>query len=91
MKKIRIIHINLSPGFAGSERHLVDLVNFQSDNYDTYLIKLKKNSFINYSIISRKTKIYKISKFFKSIIYFLYMVIINRTIITTFFNIIINI
>jgi len=51
MKKIRIIHINLSSGFAGSERHLVDLVNFQSDNYDTYLIKLKKNSFINYSII----------------------------------------
>ena len=73
MKKIRIIHINLSSGFAGSERHLVDLVNFQSDNYDTYLIKLKKNSFINYSIISRKTKIYKISKFFKR--YFLKKII----------------
>jgi glycosyltransferase involved in cell wall biosynthesis len=73
MKKVKIIHINLSSGFAGSERHLVDLINFQSNNYDTYLIKLKKNSFINYSIVSRKTKIYKISKFFKG--YFLKKII----------------
>ena len=65
MKKIKIIHINLSQGFAGSERHMVDLINYQSKNYKTYLIKLKKNTFINYSIVKKKTKIYKISKFFK--------------------------
>jgi len=65
MKKIKIIHINLSRGFAGSERHMVDLINYQSKNYKTYLIKSKKNTFINYSIVKKETKIYKISKFFK--------------------------
>ena len=42
MKNIKIIHINLSQGFAGSERHMVDLINYQSKNYKTYLIKSKK-------------------------------------------------
>ena len=65
MKKIKIIHINLSSGFAGTERHMIDLINFQSKEYETYLIKLKKNAFINYSIVTRKTKIYEISNFFK--------------------------
>ena len=65
MKKIKIIHINLSRGFAGSERHMVDLINYQSKNYKTYLIKSKKNTFINYSIVKKETKIYEISKFFK--------------------------
>lgn len=83
MKKIKIIHINLSSGFAGTERHLVDLINFQSKSYETYLIKLKKNSFMNYSVISSKTKIYKVSKFFKK--YFLKRIIqkINPDIIHT--------
>ena len=65
MKKIKIIHIILSPGFAGSERHMIDLINYQSKDYKTYLIKSKKNNFINYSIVKKKTKIYKISKFFQ--------------------------
>ena len=67
MKKIKIIHIILSPGFAGSERHMIDLINYQSKDYKTYLIKSKKNNFINYSIVKKKTKIYKISKFFQRI------------------------
>jgi glycosyltransferase involved in cell wall biosynthesis len=65
MKKIKIIHIILSSGFAGSERHMIDLINFQSKNYKTYLIKLKKNYYLNNLIISKKTKIYKIPKYFK--------------------------
>lgn len=65
MKKRKIIHVNLSQGFAGAERHMVDLINYQSKDYKTYLIKSEKNNFINYSIVTKKTKIYKISKFFK--------------------------
>lgn len=65
MKKIKIIHINLSSGFAGAERHMIDLINHQSKEFETYLIKLKKNNLINYSTVRRQTKIYKISKFFK--------------------------
>ena len=62
---IKIIHINLSRGFAGAERHMIDLINYQSNGYKTYLIKSKNNNFINYSNVKNKTKIYKISKFFK--------------------------
>lgn len=65
MKKIKILHINLSSGFAGAERHMIDLVNYQSKDSDTFIVKLKNNNFINYSIVKKKTKIYKISKFFK--------------------------
>ena len=65
MKMIKIIHINLSRGFAGAERHMIDLINYQSKGYKTYLIKYKNNNFINYSNVKNKTKIYKISKFFK--------------------------
>ena len=62
---IKIIHINLSRGFAGAERHMIDLINYQSKGNKTYLIKSKNNNFINYSNVKNKTKIYKISKFFK--------------------------
>ena len=65
MKKIKIIHINLSSGFAGAERHMIDLINHQSKDYKTYLIKSENNASINYSIVEKKTKIYKISNFFK--------------------------
>ena len=54
MKKIKIIHINLSSGFAGAERHMIDLINHQSKDYKTYLIKSEKNTFINYSIVKKK-------------------------------------
>jgi len=65
MKKIKIIHIILSPGFAGSERHMIDLINYQSKDYKTYLIKSKKNNFINYSIVKKKQKFIKFQNFFK--------------------------
>ena len=44
---IKIIHINLSRGFAGAERHMIDLINYQSKGYKTYLIKTKNKKFIN--------------------------------------------
>ncbi len=66
MKKIKIIHINLSSGFAGTERHLVDLINFQSKNYETYLIKLKK-ILLWITQLYQENKIYKVSKLFKNI------------------------
>ena len=50
MKMIKIIHINLSRGFAGAERHMIDLINYQSKGYKTYLIKSKNNNFINWYI-----------------------------------------
>ena len=37
---------------------MIDLINYQSKDYKTYLIKSKKNNFINYSIVKKKTKIY---------------------------------
>ena len=49
MKMIKIIHINLSRGFAGAERHMTDLINYQSKGYKTYLIKSKNNNLLSHS------------------------------------------
>ena len=67
MKKIKILHINLSSGFAGAERHMIDLVNYQSKDSDTFIVKLKNNNFINYSIVKKKQKFIKFQNFSKKI------------------------
>ena len=40
-KKLKILHIILSKGFAGSEKYVVDLVQFQKKNI-LYLLFLQK-------------------------------------------------
>ena len=42
-KKLKILHIILSKGFAGSEKYVVDLVHFQ-----------KKKHFVSYNVILTK-------------------------------------
>ena len=42
MKKIKIIHILISQGFAGSEKYLCDLIDYQSKFFDVSVIILKK-------------------------------------------------
>jgi glycosyltransferase involved in cell wall biosynthesis len=83
MKRIKIIHINLSSGFAGAERHMIDLINYQSKKNQTYLIKTKKNSFINHSVVTKKTKIYETPVFFKKIFLKIFIQKINPDIIHT--------
>ena len=42
MKKIKIIHILISKGFAGSEKYLCDLTDYQLKFFDVSIIILKK-------------------------------------------------
>ena len=41
-KKLKILHIILSKGFAGSEKYVVDLVQFQKKNILYLLFHQKK-------------------------------------------------
>ena len=34
MKKIKVLHILISKGFAGTEKYLCDLTNYQSKFFD---------------------------------------------------------
>ena len=43
MKKIKIVHILISKGFAGSEKYLCDLIDYQSNFFDVSVVVLKKN------------------------------------------------
>lgn len=63
---MKILHLILSKGFAGSERYVCDLINYQIIKNKVYLIKLKsQNTKFFKNIISKKTHLYEISNFFK--------------------------
>jgi len=66
MKKIKIIHILISKGFAGSEKYLCDLVDYQSKFFDVSIIILKKNIFLKKNI-NKNVKTFQIIDFFKKI------------------------
>jgi len=40
---MKILHVIISKGFAGSELYTVNLINHQSKNNDTFLIKSDEN------------------------------------------------
>ena len=40
---MKILHVIISKGFAGSELYTINLINYQSRNNDTYLIKIADN------------------------------------------------
>lgn len=64
---MKIIHIILSKDFAGSERYVTELINFQSLNHDCYLLKNIKNQDSQFvSKISKKIKVFNIKNYFKS-------------------------
>jgi glycosyltransferase involved in cell wall biosynthesis len=66
MKKIKIIHILISKGFAGSEKYLCDLIDYQSKFFDVSVIILKKNMMLK-KYINKNVKTFQIIDFFKKI------------------------
>jgi len=66
MKKIKIIHILISKGFAGSEKYLCDLIDYQSKFFDVSVIILKKNMMLK-KYINKNVKTIQIIDFFKKI------------------------
>jgi len=64
---MKIIHIILSKDFAGSERYVTELINFQSQNHDCYLLKNINNQDPQFvDKIDKKIKIFNIKNFFRS-------------------------
>ena len=63
-KKLKIIHVILSKGFAGSEKYVVDLTYHQNKNNQVHVIILKQNKELKNSL-EKKLKIYQISSFLK--------------------------
>jgi glycosyltransferase involved in cell wall biosynthesis len=63
-KKIVILHIILSKGYAGSEKYVLDLVRYQKKDHKVFLIILKSNKIFK-EYIDDKIKIFEISNFFK--------------------------
>jgi len=64
MKKIKIMHILISKGFAGTEKYLCDLTNYQCKFFDVSVIILKKNLLLKKNI-NINVKIFKVIDFFK--------------------------
>ena len=63
-KKLKILHIILSKGFAGSEKYVVDLVQFQKKKHFVSLITSKKNIILN-KILKNKINVFEIGELFK--------------------------
>ena len=66
MKRIKIIHILISQGFAGSEKYLCDLIDYQSKFFDVSVIILKKNKMLK-KYINKSVKTFPVIDFFKKI------------------------
>ena len=65
---MKILHVIISKGFAGSELYLINLINYQSKKNDTYLIKSLNNEAKRYKkLLNLKTKVFDVSGFFKKI------------------------
>ena len=65
-KKIKILHIILSKGFAGSEKYVVDLVQFQRKKHFVSLISSKKNVTLN-KILKNKISVFEIGDIFRKL------------------------
>ena len=63
---MKILHVLISKGFAGSELYAINLLNHQSQNHQTFLIKNSKsdankyNKFLNINV--KTFKIFRIDK-----------------------------
>ncbi len=62
--KLKIVHVILSKGFAGSEKYVIDLINFQKKNNFVYALTSNKNTILNKSL-KKNIKIFEIGDFFK--------------------------
>ena len=65
-KKLKILHIILSKGFAGSEKYVVDLVQFQKKKHFVSLISSKKNITLN-KILKNKINVFGIGNLFRKL------------------------
>ena len=63
-KNIKILHVILSKGFAGSEKYVVDLTKYQKKTNKVYVIISHENKILN-SFLRKNIKIFKVGKFFK--------------------------
>ena len=65
---MKILHVIISKGFAGSELYVINLLNYQSNFHDTYLIKnYNKESKRYKKFLNDNIKIYDVKGFFKKI------------------------
>ena len=62
--KLKIMHVILSKGFAGSEKYVVDLACHQNENNQVHVIILKQNKELKNSL-EKKLNIYQIGSFLK--------------------------
>ena len=63
-KKIKVMHIILSKGFAGSEKYVIDLIKYQNKKNELGIIILKQNKKLKKSI-KNSAEIYEIGNYFK--------------------------
>ncbi len=63
-KKLKIIHIILSKGFAGSEKYVLDLINHQIKTHNVNVITSKKNILLN-SLIKKKLNTHEMGDYFR--------------------------
>ena len=63
-KKIVILHVILSKGYAGSEKYVLDLMRYQNKDHRVFLIILKSNEIFK-RYLKEKIKIFEIGNFFK--------------------------
>ena len=64
--KLKILHIILSKGFAGSEKYVVDLIKFQKKNNFVFVITSEKNITLN-KILKKKINVFEIGDFFRKL------------------------
>ena len=63
---MKILHVIISKGFAGSELYAINLLNYQSKDNETYLIKTAENNSEKYKkFLNKKTKVFELKGFFK--------------------------
>ena len=63
-KKIVILHVILSKGYAGSEKYVLDLARYQNKDHKVYLVILKSNRILK-KYLDVKIKTFEIGNFFK--------------------------
>ena len=65
---MKILHVLISKGFAGSELYAINLLNYQSQNHQTFLIKNSKSDANKYKkFLNSSVKMYDLKGFFKKI------------------------
>ena len=65
---MKILHVIISKGFAGSELYAINLLNYQSQKNETFLIKDANSDSKKYKkFLNNNVKIYELEGFFKKI------------------------